>query len=335
MKKVITIGEVMMRLVPPGYKKIIQAQNFEIVYAGSEANVAACLANFNVHTAHITTLPENDLGNAACNALRKTGIDISFIKFGEGRLGLFFNETGAVSRPSKIIYDRYGSAFSLIKPGVYNWEKIFEGAEWFHWSGITPALSASCAEECLKAVKMANKMGLTVSADIYFRSGLWNYGKLPEEILPELVSLSHIVLADEGAMDKYLGCKIENSENPFITSAKKLMQLYPHITKVVDTRRESISASHNIISASLYNGSEYLESEKQEITHIVDRVGTGDAFYAGLIYGLVHFKDDKKALEFAICSSALKHTIEGDINWVSVADVTNLMNGEKAGKIVR
>jgi len=335
MKKVISFGEVMMRLTPPYYNKFLQSDNFNIIYGGSEANVAVSLANFNIPSVHVTTFPDNDLGKAAFQTLRKNGVDVSQIYFGEGRLGLYFCEVGAVNRSSKIIYDRYNSAFSLIKPNSFNWEKIFENANWFHWSGITPALSESCAFECLKAIEIANKMGLTISADIYFRSGLWQYGKLPEQILPELISKSHIVLADEQAMDKYLDCKYEKSDNPFVTSAQKLIKKFPGIKKVVDTQRISINASHNQISACMWNGSEFFQTQLMDITNIIDRIGSGDAFYAGLIYGLLTFKEEKEALEFGICASALKHTIKGDINLATVDDVITLMKGEKSGRIIR
>lgn len=334
MKKIVTIGEIMMRLSPPNFQKINQTQSFEAVFGGSEANIAISLAHLGLPSAHITTLPDNDLGYAVQAHLRRHGVDISPIQFKPGRLGLFFCEVGAVARPTKIIYDRYDSAFAKIEKDCFDWEEIFKDAQWFHWSGISPALSENCAYECLKAVKTAQAMGLTVSADIYFRSGLWNYGQTPQRILPELVAHSHIVLSDEAAMEKYLGIEPQKNKN-FKEYAQSLMQKFPQIQKVVDTQRISISASHNQISASMWNGEELLKTDIQDITHIVDRIGAGDAFFAGLIYGLLTYQDDQKALDFGNCASALKHTIVGDINLSSVADIENLMQGDKSGRIRR
>jgi 2-dehydro-3-deoxygluconokinase len=325
----------MMRLSPPNFQKLVQTTAFEVIYGGSEANIAVSLANFGLAAAHITAFPDNDLGKAACQHLQKFGVDTSFIQFKNGRLGLYFSEKGAVARSGKIVYDRYDSAFAKIEKDSFDWEEIFKDAQWIHWSGITPALSENCAYECLKAVKIAQKMGLTVSGDIYFRSGLWNYGKTPQEILPELVAHSQIVLSDEAAMELYFGIEKSKNENPFIDSAQKLMQKFPKIQKVVDTQRISLSASHNQISASLWNGQALLKTDNQDITHIIDRIGAGDAFFAGLIYGFLIYQNDQKALAFGICASALKHTIEGDVNLATVEEIESLMAGDKSGKIKR
>lgn len=325
----------MMRLTPPNFERLIQADHFGICYGGSEANIAVMLSNLGLSTAHITTFPDNELGKAATQALRKFGVDTSFIRYGEGRLGLYFSERGAVARPSKIIYDRYESAFARTAADNFNWEEIFADAQWFHWSGITPALSQTCASICLSGVKAALKMGLTISGDIYFRSGLWNYGKLPQEILPELVAHTHIVLSDEAAMENYFNIHYRAGENPFADSAQRLMEKFPVIQKVVDTQRISMSASHNCISASMWNGTTFLKTATQDITHIVDRIGAGDAFFAGLIYGLLTYQDDQKAIDFGVCSSALKHTIEGDVNLSTVEEVVALMAGDASGRIKR
>ncbi|MCU0443847.1 MAG: sugar kinase [Microscillaceae bacterium] len=335
MKKIITIGEIMMRLSPPNYQKIAQTQSFDAVFGGSEANIGISLAHLGLSVAHITALPDNDLGYAVQAHLRKYGVETTFIQLNPGRLGLFFCEAGAVMRPTKIIYDRYDSAFDKVAKDSFDWEEIFKDAQWFHWSGITPALSENCAYECLKAVKTAQKMGLTVSGDIYFRSGLWNYGKTPQTILPELVANTQIVLCDEAAMELYLDIDNQGFSKNFAEAAQQLMAKFPKIQKVVDTQRVSISASHNQISASLWNGKELLQTAMQDITHIVDRIGAGDAFFAGLIYGLLTYQDDQKALEFGNCASALKHTIVGDINLSSVADIERLMQGDKSGRIRR
>jgi 2-dehydro-3-deoxygluconokinase len=332
---IITFGEIMMRLTPPRFERLSQASTMEIVYGGSEANIAISLANFGFNSTHITAFPDNDLGKAACQHLQKFKVNTQFIQWNKGRLGLYFSEQGAVARPSKIVYDRYDSAFAKIEKDSFDWESIFKDATCFHWSGITPALSESCAYECLKALKIANQMNLMISGDIYFRSGLWNYGKTPQEILPELVANTHLVLCDEAAMEMYFGIEKPKSENPFVDAAKKLMLKFPKIEKVIDTQRISISASHNQISASMWNGNEFLKTAVQDITHIVDRIGAGDAFFAGLIYGLLTYIDDQKALDFALCASALKHTIEGDVNLVTVEEIENLMQGDTSGKIRR
>jgi 2-dehydro-3-deoxygluconokinase len=335
-KKIVTFGEVMMRLSPPDFGKLVQTDRFQIYYGGSEANIAVSLAQLGFPAAHVTTFPDNDLGWAAVQTLRKYGVDTSFIQYGEGRLGLYFSEKGAVARPSRIVYDRYNSAFARTTGDTFRWEEIFADAQWFHWSGITPALSESCAIACLEAVKTARRMGLTVSGDIYFRSGLWNYGKSPQELLPELVAHTDIVLSDDAAMESYFQTERRHeSDNPFVDSAKRLMQKYPSIKKVVDTQRISVSASHNQISASMWNGTQFLKTAIQDITHIVDRIGGGDAFFAGLIYGLLTYEDDQKALDFGICASALKHTIEGDVNLATLADIETLMQGDASGRIRR
>ncbi len=332
---VITFGEMMMRLSPPNFQRFEQANRLEIIFGGCESNVAVALANWETPAAHVTRFPANPLGKAAKQFLNKNGVDTSFVQLQGERLGLYFLENGVAMRAGRIVYDRYHSAFAEIEVGAFDWEKIFEKATWFHWSGITPALSENCAKECLRALVIAKQKNVFVSADIYYRSNLWKYGKKPQNIMPELVQYCDLVLANEQNLEEIFGIKIEKTSNPFVNSAERVMKAYPQIKKVVDTERVSISASHNQIKAKMFNGKDFLETAYQEINPIVDRVGGGDAFMAGLIYGLLHYQNDQKALDFGVCASALKHTIEGDTNLATVLEIENLVRGDTSGRLKR
>ncbi len=332
---VITFGEMMMRLSPPDFQRFEQANMLEIIFGGCESNVAVALANWETPTAHVTRFPANPLGKAAKQFLGKNGVDTSFIQLQGERLGLYFLENGVAMRAGRIVYDRYRSAFAEIEVGAFDWEKIFEKAKWFHWSGITPALSENCAKECLRALVIAKQKNVFVSADIYYRSNLWKYGKKPQDVMPDLVQYCDLVLANEQNLEEIFGIKMEKTSNPFVNSAEKMMKAYPQIKKIVDTERISISASHNQIKAKMFNGKDFLETAYQEISPIVDRIGGGDAFMAGLIYGLLYYQDDQQALNFGICASALKHTIEGDTNLATVLEIENLMRGDTSGRLKR
>ncbi len=334
MKRVVTFGDVMMRLSTPNFQKFEQANQFDVTFGGSEANVALSLSYLGIPSAHVTLFPDNALGQSAMQFLRKHGVDTSSIQFTGERLGLYFLETGAVSRPSKIVYDRYNSSFSHLREGTFDWDEILSNADWFHWSGITPALSEGCANECLKAIETARRKGIFISGDVYYRSNLWQYGKTPQNVLPEMVSHCDLILANEHNMTELFGIQISPDE-PFDSVSRKMMLAFPSLKKVVDTQRVSISASHNKINARMWNGKELLQTTDQNITHIVDRIGAGDAFLAGLIYGLKVYKNDLKALEFGICASALKHTIHGDVNLVSVEEVESVMAGDVSGRLKR
>jgi len=332
---VITFGEMMMRLSPPDFQRFEQANMLEIIFGGCESNVAVALANWETPTAHVTRFPANPLGKAAKQFLGKNGVDTSFIQLQGERLGLYFLENGVAMRAGRIVYDRYRSAFAEIEVGAFDWEKIFEKAKWFHWSGITPALSENCAKECLRALVIAKQKNVFVSADIYYRSNLWKYGKKPQDVMPDLVQYCDLVLANEQNLEEIFGIKMEKTSNPFVSSAEKMMKAYPQIKKIVDTERISISASHNQIKAKMFNRKDFLETAYQEISPIVDRIGGGDAFMAGLIYGLLYYQDDQQALNFGICASALKHTIEGDTNLATVLEIENLMRGDTSGRLKR
>lgn len=344
MKKVITFGEIMLRLSPPGKLRFSQADSFDAIYGGGESNVAVSLANYGLPVEFVTRLPDNDIGKCAMMEMRKRGVGIDHIVYGGNRLGKYFLETGAVSRGSKVIYDRAHSAISEIEKGMIDWEKVFDGAQWFHWTGITPAISQGAADVCREAIEAANDLGVTVSTDLNYRAKLWNYGKNPDDIMPGLVAGCDIILGNEEDAEKHFGIQPENVDvtegesmdsAAYLSVCKKLMERFPRAQKVITTLRGSISASHNSWSGVLYNGDEFLEAPTYQITHIVDRVGGGDSFMGGLIYGLLNYDSDQEALEFAVAASCLKHTIYGDANLSTVAEVEKLMKGDASGRVSR
>ncbi|WP_372652412.1 sugar kinase, partial [Draconibacterium sp.] len=288
-KKLITFGEVMMRLSPPGYSKFSQATSFELVYGGGEANVAISCAYLGMKAAHVTRFPDNALGKAATQFLRQHWLSTEHVFYGGDKMGMYFLEKGAVHRPSEVIYEREGSAFSLIEPSMIDWEDVLKDADWFHWTGITPAISEGTAMCCLDAIKTANKMGVTVSGDINSRKNMWKYGKTMHEVMPALVQNCDIVITSSTEIHEMFG--LGNPGEKFRVSAKALMETFPRIKKVVGKNRESVSASHQQIQGKMWNGKEYIKTEILDITHVIDRVGTGDAFASGLIYGLLHYDD--------------------------------------------
>jgi 2-dehydro-3-deoxygluconokinase len=331
-KKVVTFGEVMMRLSTPAFAKFEQANQFDVIYAGAEANVAVSLAYFGMNTYHIARLPEHRLGKTAVQSLRKHGVKDDYIQYGDGRMGVFFLETGAVSRASQIIYDRYQSAFWDIQAGDFDWETILEGADWFHWSGITPALSQGAADACLEAIQTANRLGVKVSGDIFYRSNLWNYGKTPQQIMPDLTAGCDLVLANA---DNFLEIYGVSKGNSFEEGCLNMRAIFPRIQYFTDTSREQVSASHNRISAKIFDGIKTYTSPTHDITHIVDRIGGGDAYVAGLLYGIMHYDNLSDAVSFAAAATSLKHTIEGDFNLCTAAEVETVMNGDGSGRLKR
>lgn len=345
MKKVVTFGEIMLRLSSPGFLRFTQANSFDAVYGGGESNVAVSLANFGIPVDFITRLPQNEIGESALMELRKRGVNTQNILRGGDRIGIYFLETGAVARGSKVIYDRANSSMSEIKIGMVDWGKIFDDADWFHWTGITPAISKSAAEVCKEALEAAEKLGLTISTDLNYRNKLWKYGANPEEVMTDLVNHCDIILGNEEDAHKYFGIHPEDLDvtkgasmdaKSFESVCKQMMEKFPKAKKVITTLRGSISASHNSWAGVLYDGDQLYESRTYQITHIVDRVGGGDSFMAGLIYGLLNFDgDDQKALDFAVAASCLKHTIYGDANLVSFDEVEKLMEGDASGRVSR
>ena len=346
MKKVVTFGEIMLRLSPPGYQRFSQANQFDVVYGGGESNVAVSLANYNVPVEFVTRLPENDLGACALMEMRKRAVGTNHIIYGGNRLGIYFLETGAVNRGSKVVYDRANSAMSEIEPGMVDWKTVFKEAQWFHWTGITPAISQGAAAACLEAVKITNAMGLTVSTDLNYRAKLWKHAGDREEIMTELTSYCDIILGNEEDAEKHFEIQPEGLDvttqgeavkaDAFLSVCEQMQAKFPRAQKIITTLRGSISASHNSWSGVLYDGTTLFKSSEYQITHIVDRVGGGDSFMGGLIYGLLHFPDDdQKALDFAVAASCLKHTIKGDANLVTLTEIEKLMNGDTSGRVAR
>ena len=340
MSKVITFGEIMMRLNPIGYERFIQANEYVSTFAGAEANVAVSLANYGVDVSFVTKLPEHEIGQAAINSLRKFGVNTSLIVRGGDRVGIYYCEKGASQRPSKVIYDRAYSAMAQAKQSDFNWNKIFKGVTWFHFTGITPALSESMANITLKAVKTAKEKGITVSCDLNFRKKLWSKEKAGQ-VMGELCKYVDYCIANEEDAKDVFGIEADNTDintgkldrNGYISVAKKLTERF-NFKGVAITLRESLSANDNNWSAMLYTNGQAVFSKKYAM-HIVDRVGGGDSFGGGLIYSLLNDYDAQKAIEFAVAASCLKHSVEGDYNMVSVSEVEALANGNASGRVQR
>ena len=346
MKRIVTFGEIMLRLATPGYLRFSQANELSATFGGGEANVAVSLANYGMEASFVTRLPENDIAVACVKDLRKNGVLTDHIIYGGERLGIYFLETGAVARASKVIYDRAHSSISEIQPGMIDWDRVFEGADWFHWTGITPAISQGAADVCLEAIRAANRLGVTVSCDLNYRKNLWKYGKRADEVMPALVEGCDIILSNEEDAEKVFGIKPEGFDATatagrvdaakFESVCRQLMARFPRARKVIITLRGSINANHNTWGGVLFDGQRLYESARYDITHIVDRVGGGDSFMGGLIYGLLTYEgDDQRALDFAAAASCLKHTIYGDYNQVTVKEVENLMRGDGSGRVAR
>ncbi len=340
MAKVVTFGELMLRLAPPGYLRFTQADTFTATYGGGEANVAVSLANYGMDAAFVTKLPENDIGQAAVNSLRRYGVDVSKIVRGGPRVGIYYLEKGASQRPSKVIYDRAGASIALAQPGDFDWDSIFEGVSWFHFTGITPALGDNVAACCLEACKAAKAKNITVSCDLNFRKNLWTSEKAGQ-VMGQLMEYVDVCIANEEDAEKVFGIRAEATDvttgklnhDGYREVASKLKERFG-FSKVAITLRTSISANDNKWAAMLYDGEEYYFSKSYDV-HIVDRVGGGDSFGGGLIYALLAGKSSKDALEFAVAASCLKHSIEGDYNSVSVKEVETLAGGDGTGRVQR
>ena len=336
----------MLRLATPGFQRFIQSASLNATFGGGEANVAVSLANYGIDTEFVTRLPNNDIADWCVSELRKYNVGTKEIIRGGERVGIYFLETGAVSRSSKVVYDRANSSIADIKPGMINWHEVLKDADWFHWTGITPALSQGAADACLEAIKVANELGVTVSTDLNYRKNLWKYGKKASEVMPELVAGCDIILGNEEDAEKVFGIKPEGFDAEhsggevdaaeFQSVCVQLMNKFPGAKKVIITLRGSINANHNTWGGVLYSNDTLYQSKRYDITHIVDRVGGGDSFMGGLIYGLLTYTDDdQKALDFAVAASCLKHTIYGDFNLVTVSEVENLMKGDGSGRVMR
>lgn len=342
MARVVTFGEIMLRLKSPGHERLFQSPVLEATFGGGEANVAVSLANYGIETAFVTAVPANDLGEAALAEVRRFGVDVRHARRQGERLGIYFLEAGSNQRPSKVTYDRAHSAIATARPDDFDWDAIFRGAEWFHITGITPALSASAAELALEAVRQARAHGLQISCDYNYRKNLWQYGRSAPEVMRELVRHVTVGIANEEDCQKALGIRLEVDVHAgaldraqYAALAERVLGEFPNLEKQVITLRESHSADRNGWSACLHNGREFFLARHYELTDIVDRVGGGDSFAGGLIYGLLAYGDDRQALEFATAASALKHTIPGDFNRVSVREVEALVRGEASGRVQR
>lgn len=345
MSKIVTFGEIMVRLGAPDYLKLIQTDKFEVSYAGAEANVAVSLANYGMQAEYITCLPDNPIAERCIMDLRSHKVVVDNIQRSGKRIGVLYLETGSNARPSKVYYDREDSSIATVEQGSINWKDILKDADWFHWTGITPALSENAAAECLKVIKTANDFGVTVSCDINYRGNLWRYGKTAAEVMTEMVAGSDIILGNEEDCEKVFGIKPKDfdadntngdvDQSAFRSVCEQMMQKFPRCKKMVVTLRGAINANHNTWGGVLFDGQNLLESKRYDITDIVDRVGGGDSFMGGLIFGLLHYDNDQEALEFATAASCLKHTLKGDFNWVNVQEVENLMRGSASGRVVR
>ena len=342
-QRVVTFGEVMLRLKSPGFERLFQSPVLEATFGGAEANVAVSLCNYGLEARFVSAIPANNIGDSAVAELRKWGVDTSAIRRQGERLGIYFLETGANQRPSKVTYDRAGSSIASAKSGDFDWDAIFEGASWFHVSGVTPALSQTAADLSIEAAKAAQAKGVTVSCDYNFRKNLWKYGKKAPEVMRELVKYVDVGIANEEDCQMSLGVTMDDVDvhsgeldtAKYEAMAKRVLEEFPNLKKQVITLRESHSADRNGWSACIHNGSQFFLSKRYDITDIVDRVGGGDSFAGGLVYGMLAYGDDAKALEFATAASCLKHSINGDFNRVSVPEVEALMKGDASGRVQR
>jgi 2-dehydro-3-deoxygluconokinase len=340
MKKIVTLGEIMLRLSPSGNGRFIQADHLDVIFGGGEANVAVSCANYGMDARFVTKLPAHELGQAAVNALRRYGVDTRFITRGGDRIGIYYCETGASMRPSKVIYDRAHSAIAEALPQDFDFDAIMEGVDWFHWSGITPAISDRAAELTLLACQAAKRHGVTVSCDLNFRKKLWTSQKA-QSVMRPLMQYVDVCIGNEEDAELCLGFKPEANVEAGQTGAEGYKGIFQAMARefgfryVASTLRESFSATHNGWKAMIYDGREFYESRRYDIDPIIDRVGGGDSFSGGLIYGLLHKATQGEALEFAVAASALKHTVTGDFNLVSVAEVEALAGGNANGRVQR
>jgi 2-dehydro-3-deoxygluconokinase len=340
MNKVVAFGEIMLRFSTEKHLRFSQAKAFTASYGGGEFNVCVSLANYGINASFVTRIPENEIGACALTEMRKMNVEAKNVIFGGERLGTYYLETGAGTRGSNVVYDRAHSSMATIEKGMIDWEKVLKGATWFHWSGITAAISESAAEACLEAIKVAHKLGLTISCDLNYRSKLWQYGKTTSEVMPEMLKYCHVILGDIDTAYFMLGkakvnpdYQVEKSLPALYT---KLFDLCPNLKTVATTLRYSVSASHQRIGGILFDGKKIHQTAVKEVTPVIDRVGSGDAFMGGLIYGLLEYpNNNQRALDFAVAACCLKHTIAGDYNLVTLKEVENMLDGNSAGLVSR
>ena len=341
-RRVVTFGEIMLRLKSPGHERLLQSSMFEATFGGAESNVAVALSQYGVNAAFVSALPANPIGDAAIGELRRVGVDTNLIRRSGDRIGIYYLEAGAAQRPSRVIYDRADSSIAVAKPSDFDWDTIFAGASWFHISGITPAISAAGAELALEATRQARAKRVTVSCDYNYRANLWKYGRKAPEVMRDLVKLVQVGIANEEDCQKSLGVASTSDAtsghldtDAYRALAERVLAEFPQLEKQVITLRESKSADHNVWAACLHNRTEFLLSRRYDIPHIVDRVGSGDAFAAGMIYGLLTYDDDSRALEFATAAGCLKHSVPGDFNMIGLSEVERLVKGDGSGRVQR
>jgi len=330
MKKIVTLGEVMLRLSPPGNDRFFQTTSYDVEFGGSEANVGASLAFWGNEVYHLIAFPDQEIGWAAAARIRRNGMKSDFIKYYPGRMGIYFLEQGAMQRSSQVIYDRVDSVFANFDGTDLNWDEVFEDAEWLHWSGISPAISQKSAHLTLKALQEANSRGISVSGDLSYRSNLWQFGQKPHEVMPELMQLTQVMIAGKRDFSACLNIDFENFEH----AKKHLFRQFPNLKYISKTERTSHSSSHNSLVGDLISSDECFTSKTYELTHIVDRVGTGDAYAGGLIQGLLYLQP-QEAIDFAVAAGAIKHSVPGDVLLCSMAEVRELVVGDSLGKIKR
>ncbi|WP_338395495.1 sugar kinase [Fulvitalea axinellae] len=340
MGKVVTFGEIMLRLATPHKQRVAQTSSFDAHYGGSEANVAVALAGYGFDVSYVSRVPDNALGKAVDMELRKYGVNTRDLVFGGDRLGIYFLEPGVGCRPSQVIYDRDASAFATLEQGQIDWDKAFDGAEWFHFTGISPAVSEEACATTFEAVKAAKERGLKISMDLNYRAKLWNWGKSAEEIMPQLVEYCDVVLGNEEHVRTILGVEVDRQEGEtqqeyYKNICDAMAKRFPANKQIVLTIRRGDSASHNYVSGVLWDEGTYVVAPEYSVSDIVDRVGGGDSTMGGLIAGLIKFDDPQKAINFAVASGALKHTVHGDFNIATFEEVEGLMNGQNPGRVSR
>jgi 2-dehydro-3-deoxygluconokinase len=343
MKTFVTFGEIMLRLSPPPFYRTVHTHSFDVTFGGAEANVAVSLSQFGMPTEFVTRVPKNDVADLCVNSLRAVGVGTNYIARGGDRLGIYYMEFGAAQRGSKVIYDRANSSIATMKPGTINWKAVFANAGWFHWTGITPAISESAAQCCLEAIKAAKEMGVPVSADLNYRANLWKWGKKASEVMPEMISLCDLAIGNEEDAEMVFGIKAADTDvksgkvsaDSYTYVCEELNKRMPNLKTIAITLRGSLSASHNTWSGMLWDQGTVYTTRTYDIEHIVDRVGGGDSFMGGLLYGLHTYPEKQKALDFAVAASCLKHSIMGDFNMVTVAEVEKLMKGDASGRVSR
>jgi 2-dehydro-3-deoxygluconokinase len=330
MKKIVTLGEVMLRLSPPGNNRFFQTNSYDVEFGGSEANVGAALAFWGNEVYHLTAFPDQEIGWAASARLRRNGIKTDFVKYYPGRMGIYFLEQGAMQRSSQVIYDRSDSVFANFDGTDLNWDNVFEGAEWLHWSGISPAISQESADLTLKALQEASARGIRISGDLNYRSNLWQFGKKPHQVMPELMALTQVMIAGKRDFSACLNIEFEDFDHAKVY----MFTNFPNLKYISKTERTSISSSHNTLIGDLISSENWFTSKTYDLTHIVDRVGTGDAYAGGLIQGLLHLQP-QEAIDFAVAAGAIKHSVQGDVLLCSMSEIHELVIGESIGKIKR